>query len=45
LTFAAFEALVGPTRVLDRLAEPAGVEDVEFTAPRSQDRPRPADFD
>jgi ketosteroid isomerase-like protein/PHD/YefM family antitoxin component YafN of YafNO toxin-antitoxin module len=45
LTFAAFEALVDPRRVLDRLAEPAGIEDVEFTAPRSEDRPRPADFD
>jgi prevent-host-death family protein len=45
LTYAAFEELLGPKRVLDRLAEPAGIEDVEFTAPRSDDRPRPADID
>jgi prevent-host-death family protein len=45
LTYAAFEELVGPTRVLDRLAEPAGIEDVEFTVSRSDGRPRPADFD
>lgn len=45
LTYADYEDLVGPQRVLDRLAEPAGVEDIEFTAPRSDDRPRPADFD
>lgn len=45
LTYDAYEELVGPQRVLDRLAEPAGIEDVGFTAPRSDDRPRPADFD
>ena len=45
LTWAAYEQLVGSGRVLDRLAEPAGVEDIEFAVPRSDDRARPADFD
>ena len=44
LTYSAFEELLGP-KVLDRLAEPAAIEDIEFTAPRSDDRPRPADID
>jgi prevent-host-death family protein len=45
LTYAAYEELVGPGRILDLLAQPAGVEDVEFTAPRSDEPARPADFD
>jgi PHD/YefM family antitoxin component YafN of YafNO toxin-antitoxin module len=45
LTFEAYERLVGPTHVLDRLGEPAGVEDVEFDPPRSADTARPAAFD
>ena len=44
LTWDAYEALVGPGRALDLLAEPAGVEDIDFTAPRADDRARPADF-
>jgi prevent-host-death family protein len=45
LTYAAYEDLLGSQRVLDRLAEPAGVEDIEFTVPRSDDSARPASFD
>ena len=43
LTFEAYEELLG-AHVLDRLAEPAGVEDIDFAAPRSGDQPRPAQF-
>ena len=42
LTFAAYEELVGPHLVLDLLAEPAGVADIEFTAPKHSDTARPA---
>jgi prevent-host-death family protein len=45
LTYEAYEALLGPGRVLELLAEPAGIEDVEFSAPRSRDLPRAATFD
>jgi len=45
LTYTAYEELVGPGRLLDLLAQPAGVEDVEFTALRSDEPARPADFD
>ena len=45
LTYEAYEELLGPQRVLDRLAEPAGVEDVEFTVPVSEDVARPASFE
>lgn len=44
LTYEAYEQLLGTQRVLDRLAEPAGIEDVEFEAPESTDTPRPATF-
>jgi prevent-host-death family protein len=33
LTYEAYEQLIGTRRVLDVLAEPHGVEDVEFDAP------------
>jgi prevent-host-death family protein len=33
LTYEAYEQLIGTRRVLDVLAEPQGVEDVEFDAP------------
>lgn len=36
LTFDAYEHLIGTSRVLDLLAEPAGVEDVEFSVSRSR---------
>lgn len=45
LTYEAYEELLGTQRVLDRLAEPAGIEDIEFTVPRSDDLARPASFD
>lgn len=45
LTFDAYEELLGPHRALDVLAEPAGVADVEFVAPKSTDAARPATFD
>lgn len=45
LTFDDYEALVGPHRALDLLAEPAGVADIEFVAPRNTDAARPAAFE
>lgn len=45
LTFDAYEQLIGRHRVLDLLAEPAGVEDIDFSIPRSSARPEPARFD
>lgn len=45
LTFDAYEGLVGTHRVLDLLAVPAGVEDIEFSVPRNEDLAAPAQFD
>lgn len=45
LTFDAYEELVGPHRVLDLLAEPPGVADIEFVAPRNSDIAQPAAFE
>ena len=45
MTFDAYEELVGPHRALDLLAEPAGVEDVEFVVPKNADVARPAAFE
>lgn len=45
MTFDAYEELVGPHRALDLLAEPAGVEDVEFSVPKNADVARPAAFE
>ncbi len=45
LTYEAYERLLGTAHVLDRLAEPAGVEDIEFTAPTTRDDAQPASFD
>lgn len=45
LTFEAYERLVGRNRVLDLLAEPRGVEDIEFSPPRLDDLARPAPLD
>lgn len=45
LTFDAYEELVGTHRVLDLLAEPAGVADIYFAAPRHDDVALPASFD
>ncbi len=44
LTFESYEELLGARHVLDRLAEPAGVEDIEFVVPASEEVPRPATF-
>ena len=44
LTYEAYERLVGGGQVLDRLAEPAGVEDVELRSATSDDVARPAAF-
>lgn len=45
LTFEAYEELIGRNRVLDLLAAPAGVEDIEFAAPRRDDLAEPARLD
>ncbi len=44
LTFDAYEELLG-VHVVDRLAEPAGVEDIELIVPASDEPARPASFD
>jgi prevent-host-death family protein len=44
LTFDAYEKLLG-VDLLDRLAEPAGVEDIDLPVSVSDQRPRPAAFD
>ncbi len=45
MTFDAYQELVGPHRALDLLAEPAGVEGVEFAVVKRSDAARPASFD
>lgn len=45
LTFEAYEALVGRHRVLDLLAEPTGVADIDFSPPISRDVAAPAPID
>lgn len=45
LTFDAYEELIGPHRALDLLAQPAGVEDIEYVAPKRGDVARPASFE
>lgn len=45
MTYEAYEQLLGTGHVLDRLAEPAGVEDIELTIPTSRDVAQPASFD
>jgi hypothetical protein len=37
--------LLGRHRVVDLLAEPAGIEDIGFTTPRSTERASPAQLD
>lgn len=44
LTYEAYEQLLGTQHILDRLGEPAGVEDIDLVTPISGDRPRPASF-
>lgn len=45
LTYEAYEQLIGARHVIDRLAEPAGVEDVEFLISTCDDVARPATFE
>lgn len=45
LTFDAYEELIGKHRVLDLLAVPEGVEDIELLVPRLDDTARPAQLD
>ena len=45
LTFEAYEELVGPHRVLDLLAEPDGVADIEFVVPKNTGLAQPAAFE
>ncbi|MDE0801734.1 MAG: type II toxin-antitoxin system Phd/YefM family antitoxin [Acidimicrobiales bacterium] len=45
LTFDAYETLIGKHRVLELLAEPVGVEDIDFSSPRSRDVAVPARLD
>lgn len=45
MTFDAYEELSTPHRILDLLAQPDGVADVEVVVPRSRDAARPAAFD
>lgn len=44
LTYQAYEELSSGGQILDRLAEPAGVEDVELTVAQSDDVARAASF-
>ena len=45
LTYEAYEQLLGTRRVLDRLSEPPGVEDIEFIVPVADELARPATFE
>jgi PHD/YefM family antitoxin component YafN of YafNO toxin-antitoxin module len=44
LSYEAYEELLGARHVLERLGEPAGVEDIELPLPVSGDRAEPASF-
>ncbi len=44
LAYDDYERLLGTEHVLDRLAEPAGVEDIELVLPTSAEHARPAEF-
>lgn len=44
LSYDDYERLLGTEQVLDRLAEPAGVEDIELALPTSDEYARPAEF-
>lgn len=44
LSYEDYERLLGTGQVLDRLAEPAGVEDIELVLPASDEVARPAEF-
>lgn len=44
LSFAAYEDLIAPRRVLDLLATPDGVDEIDFEPPRSRELAEPASF-
>ncbi|MEX1164569.1 MAG: type II toxin-antitoxin system Phd/YefM family antitoxin [Nitriliruptor sp.] len=44
LAYEDYERLIGAGQVLDRLAEPAGVEDIELPSSTSPEVALPADF-
>ncbi len=44
LAFADYERLLGGGDALDRLGEPAGVEDIEFEVPTTGELAHPAEF-
>ena len=44
MTYEDYERLLGTEHVLDRLAEPVGVEDVELILPASDELARPTEF-
>lgn len=45
LTYETYERLLGTRDLLDRLGEPAGVEDTDLPFPTSDDLARPAGFE
>ena len=45
LTFDSYEQLIGTHRALELLAQPEGVADIEFVAPKHPDPARPATFE
>ncbi|HVQ48661.1 MAG TPA: type II toxin-antitoxin system Phd/YefM family antitoxin [Mycobacterium sp.] len=45
LTFDSYEHLIGTHRALELLAQPEGVADIEFVAPKHPDPARPATFE
>lgn len=44
LAYDEYERLLGAEHVLDRLGEPAGIEDIELVLPTSDELARPAEF-
>ena len=44
LAYEDYQRLIGAGKMLDRLAEPAGVEDIELPLPTSDEVALPADF-
>lgn len=44
LTYEAYELLLGPEGIVDRLGKPTGVEDIELVIRVSGDAARPATF-
>ena len=45
LSYEQYEELLGAGNVIERLGEPAGVEDVELPIPSLRDQARPAGFE